>query len=339
MRNLGEYLQQMREARGITREEISKLTRIGLQYVIALEEGDYESLPPDIYVRGFIKSYGEALGADIEELLTRYESEKPKPKARRIFSGFVKESPPYESPIPQGKLGKKKIIPKKVQLSSSTLLLSAILVVAVAAIVVLISMNRDSRTTPITSVTDVVSSDSLMANGRRLASTLTREDLTQEILLKLGEINPAWAIGRADSLNLTVLARQKTWVLVETDYRRAYRGDIEPGDTLRFTAKNAFFLTMGAPNAMHLSINGFELAEWPERVHPMDLDINRGNVLQLLEGAEQLTLPRPPRPAIIGAPPPETEEAPDTGNAQPQIISRNPGLIAPPMMNSSPTTP
>ncbi|RKZ29165.1 hypothetical protein DRQ36_09235 [bacterium] len=138
---------------------------------------------------------------------------------------------------------------------------------------------------------------------------MTEEDLTQEIRLKLGDINPAWALGRADSLTLAVFARQKTWVLVETDYRRAYKGDIERGDTMRFRAKNAFFVTMGNPNVMHLSANGFDLAEWPERTYPMDIDINRANILQLLEGVETLSLPGPARPAIIGAPPEESDTA------------------------------
>ncbi|MCK5832344.1 helix-turn-helix domain-containing protein [bacterium] len=321
MRELGEYLKQMREAKGLNREDVSKQTRIGIDFIVALEEGDYSVLPPDIYIRGFIKSYGEILGADIDELLSRYETEKPKPKARRIFSGLVKEPPPFESPIPKSRTTNKVLVPKKIKLSrNSVIAITAIFIITVVVILVLI--NRHNDTAPITNVTDVVVSDSLGNIDRRLASSMTIEELSQEIRLKLGDINPAWALGRADSMNLAVVARQKTWILVETDYHRAFKGDIEHGDTMRFTAKNAFFLTMGAPNIMHLEINGFDLGEWPDRNYPMDLDINRGNVLQLLEGAGQISLPRPPRPNIIGSSQPEVE---DTNIQQPQIITRRPG--------------
>ncbi len=322
MRELGQYLQQMREARGISREEISRLTRISLLYIVALEDGDYHALPPDIYVRGFIKSYGDILGADIEELLSRYESERPKPKARRIFSGFTKEPPPFESPIPKRQSTRKAFLPKRIQLSRSTIIIGVIAIVVVAVIAIIIFKDRARNSMPVTSVNDVLSSDSAGSNDKKLVSSITLEDLTQEIRLKLGDINPAWALGRADSLTLAIVARQKTWVLVESDYHRSYKGDIDSRDTLRFVAKNAFFLTMGAPNVMHLTVNGFDLAEWPERTYPMDFDINRGNILQLLEGAEQISLPRPPRPNIIGGPP---LEPPDTSAAQPQIITRRPG--------------
>jgi hypothetical protein len=197
----------------------------------------------------------------------------------------------------------------------------AVVIVAIVLIVRFAKQNGVSST-PITSVTDVVDSDSGKTADKRFAAEMTEEDIKQEIKLELGKINPAWALGRAESLTLAVVARQKTWVLVETDYRRAFKGDIESNDTMQFTAKNAFFLTMGAPNSMHLLINGFDLAEWPERTYPMDLDINRGNVLQLLEGADQINLPRPPRPNIIGTPP---EENVDSTLETPQIVTRQPG--------------
>ena len=320
MRELGEYLQQMREARGLSREEIAKATRINPTYITAIEEGDYASLPPDIYIRGFIKSYGEFLGADIAELLSRYEAEKPKPKARRIFSGMIKQPPPFESPIPKKSYGHKAIVPRRIRLSRGRLIGIVVLFIAAIVLVALLSRRGNGSVAPITNFGDVADSGGVV--DKRLATAMTEEDLTQEIRLKLGDINPAWALGRAESLSLAVIARQKTWMLVETDYRRAFKGDIGKNDTMRFSAKNAFFLTMGAPNEMHLMVNGFDLNEWPERKYPLDLDINRGNVLQLLEGSEQIDLPRPP--SIIGTSKPK-EPSDSTTIEEPHIITRKPG--------------
>jgi transcriptional regulator with XRE-family HTH domain len=297
----------MREARGLSIEEVAKATKISANYIRALEEGDYESLPADIYVRGFIKSYGQLLNADLEELNARYETARPKPKARRIFSGKPKEDLPYESPIPKSAIGKKRVLPRRIKLNRGSIIVIVLVLVGLIVILRTVLNKKGPSGPPITSITEVASADSGASNGNKLVSPLTTEDLTQEIRLKLGEINPAWALGRADSLTLSIYARQKSWILVETDYKRAFKGDIDRGQTMVFVAKNSFFLTMGNPSVMHLMINGFDMTEWPERVYPMDLDITRANVLQLLEGAEQLSLPRPPRPGIIGAPPSESD--------------------------------
>ncbi len=307
MRELGEYLKQMRQAKGLSVEDVASATKISVAYITALEEGDFEKLPTDIYVRGFIKSYGQLLGADLDELNSRYETEKPKPKARRIFSGKPKEAPPYEPPIPKSKIGKKRVLPRKITLSGSNIIIIIVIIVVAIAVIKIFIGKKPPAGPPITNVTDILEKDTTGDKNGRLTVSLTETDLTQEIRLELSEINPAWALGRADSLTLAVVARQQTWILIETDYKRAFKGDIERGDTMTFRAKNAFFITMGNPNVMHLMINGFDLSEWPERSYPMDLDINRANVLQLLEGVEIVSLPRPPRPNIIGAPPEEID--------------------------------
>lgn len=265
------------------------------------------------------------LGLDVEDLLARYESEKPRPKARRIFVGKPKNSAPFASPIPGISKGKKKIIPRRIRLSRSNIILIVIIVAIIITGILIISNRKPDVGSPITNVTDVVNPDSAGEENTRLVSPLNKEDLTQEVRLKLGDINPAWALGRADSLTISVITREKTWILLETDYHRAFKGDIEPGDTISHRAKNAFFLTMGNPSAIHLSINGFDMQEWPERNFPMDLDINRGNILQLIEGSEKVNLPRPPRPNIIGRTQQEPADSTDSLATPPAIRVREPG--------------
>ena len=72
MRELGEYLRQMRESRGVSLEEVASATNVSLRYLTAIEEGQYDVLPPDVYVRGFLTAYGEFLGIDPEELFARF---------------------------------------------------------------------------------------------------------------------------------------------------------------------------------------------------------------------------------------------------------------------------
>jgi len=59
-------LKQLRVAQGIALEDISSTTRINVRFFEAFEQGDFEALPLT-YVRLFLRSYCEEIGADFNE--------------------------------------------------------------------------------------------------------------------------------------------------------------------------------------------------------------------------------------------------------------------------------
>ena len=73
---LGEKLKKLRSDKRISLGEVSRVTKIRLEYLECLEDGRYQGLPADVYVRGFLKSYGEFLLVDEENLIRLYEKEK-----------------------------------------------------------------------------------------------------------------------------------------------------------------------------------------------------------------------------------------------------------------------
>ncbi|MCT7970009.1 helix-turn-helix domain-containing protein [Laspinema sp. D1] len=64
LRQLGQELEQRRQQQGLSREELYNLTHVPHYQIRALETGSIEKLPQDIYVRGFIRRLGDALGLD-----------------------------------------------------------------------------------------------------------------------------------------------------------------------------------------------------------------------------------------------------------------------------------
>lgn len=76
METLGEYLKDTRESLRFTRNQIYRLTQIPIIYIEALERSDYENLPADVYVKGFLKSLGAVYKVDSEILLDQYSQEK-----------------------------------------------------------------------------------------------------------------------------------------------------------------------------------------------------------------------------------------------------------------------
>lgn len=57
MSELGQVLQRAREEKGITLDDIQRITKIQRRYLEAIERGHFHVLPGHFYARAFIKSY------------------------------------------------------------------------------------------------------------------------------------------------------------------------------------------------------------------------------------------------------------------------------------------
>jgi cytoskeletal protein RodZ len=64
-------LKDAREKAGYTIEEVSDKLNIRKQYLISLEEGDFDSLPGKIYVEGYTKMYYDYLGLTLPQKVTQ----------------------------------------------------------------------------------------------------------------------------------------------------------------------------------------------------------------------------------------------------------------------------
>lgn len=82
----GARLRVQREARALTVSDIVKLTKIPERSVISLEAGRFEELPAEVFVRGFLSSYGRIVGLEVAELLATYEGLVKKDRPRTVPS-------------------------------------------------------------------------------------------------------------------------------------------------------------------------------------------------------------------------------------------------------------
>lgn len=73
---LGEKLRNLRSEKRISLGEVSRATKIQIKYLELLEAGDYDKLPVDVYVKGFLRGYAQFLGVEDSALLRLYEKEK-----------------------------------------------------------------------------------------------------------------------------------------------------------------------------------------------------------------------------------------------------------------------
>ena len=76
MESVGQFLRRQREARGMSLEEIARATRVPLASMERLEAGQFDELPGEVFVRGFLKSYARAVEIPIDEALARYTASR-----------------------------------------------------------------------------------------------------------------------------------------------------------------------------------------------------------------------------------------------------------------------
>lgn len=88
MFEIGNSLREARLRQGLDLAEIEQATKVRSRYLKALEEEQFEVLPGQTYVKGFLKAYADHLGLDgdlyVEEFNSRYATgeEEPIPRAR-----------------------------------------------------------------------------------------------------------------------------------------------------------------------------------------------------------------------------------------------------------------
>jgi len=72
MTSLGTVLHDLREAKGVSLDDIARSTRVGRRYLEALESDDLGELPPPAFAKGFIRAYCAFLESSPDEALRLY---------------------------------------------------------------------------------------------------------------------------------------------------------------------------------------------------------------------------------------------------------------------------
>jgi hypothetical protein len=90
MFELGTSLREARVRQGLDFPQAELATKIRAKYLRALEEEQFDGLPAETYVKGFLRTYADFLGLDGQLYVDEYES-------RFVSDGFGDAPPPRRS--------------------------------------------------------------------------------------------------------------------------------------------------------------------------------------------------------------------------------------------------
>jgi curved DNA-binding protein CbpA len=68
----GDDLKKVREAVDVEISEINAITRISVSVIKSIEGNQFESLPPELYLRNFLRTYAETLKIDPQRIIDGY---------------------------------------------------------------------------------------------------------------------------------------------------------------------------------------------------------------------------------------------------------------------------
>jgi len=74
--SLGERLAKKRNSLHLDIKDVERALRIPAKHIRYMEEGNYGKLPPDVYVRGFLRNYAVYLGLKPKKIIDAYTRER-----------------------------------------------------------------------------------------------------------------------------------------------------------------------------------------------------------------------------------------------------------------------
>ena len=218
--SFGRYLQAIRLEKKISLEKVSAQTRIGLANLLLIEQEDIERLPAEVFVKGFLRSFADAIGANGDEAVGRYESRLNIVQKIAVSEDFIGKSPPR----------------MWLKLLMSLILLGGIVALSILGIFFLDHQPDKDRQ----------HGQALSAEPLQAADTQQHQE---------ADAGGQTAGSDAEQLSLKVTALEDTWLKVIIDEKDSSEHTLISGDTLELEATSGFNLLIGNSGGVKILFN------------------------------------------------------------------------------------
>jgi len=262
---VGTLLRMERERLGLSQAQITERTRMRTPVIEAIEKEAWDSLPPPVFVRGFLRSYAKVLGLSQEVVIDLYAKNVPL------------ESP-GQVPHPE---------PSRIRRRRAWLVLLLLFVLAALYGVwlsspslqvsqgsreaekrdqekVLQTLPADKEGSPVPSQSAVPSPPPV-----RVVEEPTKKEpapvqsTTQETPSSPKQIETPVRdkLGEEGWLSLTGIVKEKTWIRITIDGKEEKEYLFQPGARPQWRGKEKFYMLIGNAGGIDFDLNGKRVGE------------------------------------------------------------------------------
>lgn len=258
MHELGELLKKARQDNELSLREISERTKIQVHYLEALEEGDFGKFPGEVYLKGALRNYAEAVGLDQETVLAHYRRLAGEPPAEEAVEPVKK---PHSRP---------RALPGERGPSFIYGLIIILLLLAAGGYWFVNNYQKDGlplEPDPSGNQDEPAElEDPAPPGGEAPGKEETPPPETAvEIRVSAAESTAretVFSVENTEQLELELLCTERCWIKMLVDGKEQFsQRNFRKGEEITAGAAGQIWIRLGNPRGVKLTMNGIEVAE------------------------------------------------------------------------------
>lgn len=270
MKEIGDLLRQAREQNGKSLDEISRETKIQKKYLSLLEEGDFSSFPGEVYVKGALRNFAEAVNLNPEEIISLYKQSINFKKNTEEKKEREKEEKQKTSPV----VGKEK---KPLPVAALVWILLLVFIAGGSIWYRYQQVYKDKKET-------LYTDDALTEEKEKEPETPDNheiipidEPVEESKLTQLSRNNREiiYLLSGAEQKNITLSFTGNCWLRIEQDGRLVEEKTYRAGETANFENGMETWLRLGNPPVVKIKVNEFEINDLINYTNPVNITIRK----------------------------------------------------------------
>lgn len=238
---VGDILRKEREQQNISIQDVERETSIRALYISSIEEGKYDVIPGEVYLRGFIKTYANFLQLDANNILQLYKEEKAAQEPivvpeteNTVQSAQESLKLSIEKPSLREKMAEK----RQQSLLYAKIAIIALVIISLGAIAYWIFGSSNVDKAPST-------------------PPVTAKDTTQQQSTSANNVKPVPVVDKF--VTYEAKYTDDCWSKVEVDGKTVLEETVKKGTVLKWQVEKNLVITAGNAGAVEVISNGKSL--------------------------------------------------------------------------------
>jgi cytoskeletal protein RodZ len=249
-------LKELRESQNIDLDEIHSRTKINMEYLLALENGQFDILPLP-YVRLFLRAYVTEIGGNADEALQQLDIFQ----GRKVGKLIPKKTEQDELKNPQlkhkTKTPSQSRTPTKVR---QDLIKGGLLLIVFLFAIFIIKKINEERSSAIIENGEIVLAEN--------PDAITNDQLVNNYV---EAVSQTVAMAVEPPLKLKIVTSERIWYRIESDSSAPQAGFLTVGEEKSLSFENEIYVRLNQTAGTTLYINGIKVDELGEFNHPAEI--------------------------------------------------------------------